>query len=480
MREGSFWIACDNSNINSNGYITYKYCPLDYCLPPYVKIQINLTTTNGADVQCANNRSGLLCGSCQPGLSLSLGSSRCIPCPNTWYINLLVILMVTFLCGIALVALLLFLNLSVAVGTLNGLIFYANIIDSSKSAFFTSSTKVFSVFISMLNLEIGFDVCFYKGMDTYWKTWIQLAFPMYVISLVIMIIILSRYSIRFSMLIAKKNPVATLATLVLLSYMTLLRTIITVLSQAKLNYSDDAHKMVWLPDANMSYLTGKHIPLFIAAILILAIGVVYTLLLFCWQWLLKHMKYHRLCHFFEAYHAPYQFKHRYWTGLLLFARIGIYLLIILHGHGNPNNNLLAIIAITSVLLFVKGHVVRCIYKDFKIDIIETICYLNIVLLSAVKLALLNFANLVIYHSIATYFSGTITLIILMYAVSYQVFFEFLLKLWKKIQQRRDSKNCEINDNLIGHTDIEYELLQNVCTPTPTSSIIDGQPPPEEA
>ena len=480
VREGSFWIACDNSNINSNGYITYKYCPLDYCLPPYVKIQINLTTTNGADVQCANNRSGLLCGSCQPGLSLSLGSSRCIPCPNTWYINLLVILMVTFLCGIALVALLLFLNLSVAVGTLNGLIFYANIIDSSKSAFFTSSTKVFSVFISMLNLEIGFDVCFYKGMDTYLKTWIQLAFPMYVISLVIMIIILSRYSIRFSMLIAKKNPVATLATLVLLSYMTLLRTIITVLSQAKLNYSDDAHKMVWLPDANMSYLTGKHIPLFIAAILILAIGVVYTLLLFCWQWLLKRMKYHRLCHFFEAYHAPYQFKHRYWTGLLLFARIGIYLLIILYGHGNPNNNLLAIIAITSVLLFVKGHVVRCIYKDFKIDIIETICYLNIVLLSAVKLALLNFANLVIYHSIATYFSGTITLIILMYAVSYQVFFEFLLKLWKKIQQRRDSKNREINDNLIGHTDIEYELLQNVCTPTPTSSIIDGQPPPEEA
>ena len=68
----------------------------------------------------------------------------------------------------------------------------------------------------------------------------------------------------------------------------------------------------------------------------------------------------------------------------------------------------------------------------------------------------------------------------MYAISYQVFFEFLLKLWKKIQQRKDSENLEINDNLIGHTDTEYELLQNVCTPTPTSSIIDGQPPREEA
>ena len=384
LREGSFWIAYENSSINSSGYITYNYCPLDYCLPPYMKIQINLTSTNGADVQCANNRSGLLCGNCQPGLSLSLGSSCCIPCPNTWYVNFMVIFFAAFLCGIALVALILFLNLSVAVGTVNALIFYANIIHSSKSTFFTSSTKAFSVFILMLNLEIGFDVCFFKGMDTYWKTWLQLAFPMYVILLVVMIIIVSRYSIRFSMLIAKKNPVATLATLILLSYTTLLRTIIAVLSQAELNYSDDIHKKVWLPDANINYLIGKHVPLFIVAILILGIGIAYTLLLFCWQWLLKRMKYHRLCHFFEAYHAPYKFKHRYWTGLLLFARIGIYLLIILCSHGNPHSNLLAIIAITSLLLFVKGHVVCCIYKDLKINIIETVCYLNIVLLSAVK------------------------------------------------------------------------------------------------
>ena len=119
VREGSFWIAYDNSSVNSSGYITYKYCPLDYCLPSYVKIQINLTMKNGADIQCANNCSRLLCGSCQPGLSLSLGSSHCIPCPNTWYVNFLVIFFVAFLCGIALIVLLLFLNLSVAVGTLN-------------------------------------------------------------------------------------------------------------------------------------------------------------------------------------------------------------------------------------------------------------------------------------------------------------------------------------------------------------------------
>ena len=65
LRDKSFWIAYDSKS----GYITYKYCSLDYCIPPYMELQINLSMTNGADVQHANNRSGLLCGSCQPGFN---------------------------------------------------------------------------------------------------------------------------------------------------------------------------------------------------------------------------------------------------------------------------------------------------------------------------------------------------------------------------------------------------------------------------
>ena len=54
-------------------------------------------------------------------------------------------------------------------------------------------------------------------MNTYIKTWLQLAFPAYVFLLVILVIIISSYSIKFSNLIGKKNPVATLAILILLS-----------------------------------------------------------------------------------------------------------------------------------------------------------------------------------------------------------------------------------------------------------------------
>ena len=73
------WITHINLN-NHSGYIIHPHCPFDYCQPPTENISMNLNLPNGADAQCAYNRSGTLCGACQEQLSLSLGSSRCLPC----------------------------------------------------------------------------------------------------------------------------------------------------------------------------------------------------------------------------------------------------------------------------------------------------------------------------------------------------------------------------------------------------------------
>ena len=121
------WISYINDT-NLTGYLVYPNCPFDYCLsasPP-----IDLNQPNGADAQCAFSCSSLLCGSCQPGLSLSLGSSHCLLCPSYWPVLLIAITIVAILAGIALVTLLLVLNMTVAVGTL---IFYANVVYANKS-----------------------------------------------------------------------------------------------------------------------------------------------------------------------------------------------------------------------------------------------------------------------------------------------------------------------------------------------------------
>ena len=228
------------------------------------------------------------------------------------------------------------LNLTVAVGTLNSIIFYANIIYANKSVYFSQSHSTFvSVFISWVNLDVGFDTCLFEGMNVYAKTWIELAFPVYIIFLVIFIIVISSHSSKFLNLIGKKNPVATLATLILLSYTRLLQIIITSFSFISLKYPNTTTKFLWLPDTNFDYDSHKwkFITLFCVAILILILGLLYTILLFSWQWLLhcsrskffkwtRNQKFHT---FIDTYHTPHTAKHRYWTGLLLLVRVIVYL-----------------------------------------------------------------------------------------------------------------------------------------------------------
>lgn len=72
--------------------------------------------------------------------------------------------------------------------------------------------------VSWLNLDIGLDICFFDGMTVESKAVVQLAFPSYVISLVIIIIIVSEYSSKFARIVGKGDPVAVLATMMLVSY----------------------------------------------------------------------------------------------------------------------------------------------------------------------------------------------------------------------------------------------------------------------
>ena len=104
VRQGNFWVTYINNSENSGGYLLYPNCPMDYCHPPGTKININLNIENGADAQCTLRHSGLLCGKCLPGLSLSLGSSHCIQCPTYWPVTFAAILIAAILGGMALVA----------------------------------------------------------------------------------------------------------------------------------------------------------------------------------------------------------------------------------------------------------------------------------------------------------------------------------------------------------------------------------------
>ena len=116
------------------------------------------------------------------------------------------------------------------------------------------------------------------------------------------------------------------------------------------------------PNATVVYLCGKHIALFIIAVFSLMLDVVYTVLLFSWQWLLRYqekpilcwVRNHKLCQFLELYHAPYTFGQRYWTGLLLLMRVVLYIVSAINVSGNPRVAVVSTISLVCFLPLLKG------------------------------------------------------------------------------------------------------------------------------
>ncbi len=80
-RGGGTWINASFFDLKSNpvasGVLIHFFCPFQQCLPEDSDVDLR-----DPDSQCAYNRTGILCGACKPGLSLTLTSPRCVKCTN--------------------------------------------------------------------------------------------------------------------------------------------------------------------------------------------------------------------------------------------------------------------------------------------------------------------------------------------------------------------------------------------------------------
>ena len=145
------------SNSVRNGLL-HDNCPLDYCKPTSFWLQLE-----HPDEQCAYKHSGLLCGRCKSNLSLAIGTSQCLECTNTH----LTLLLPFALAGLILVLFLIVCNLTVSMGTINGLVFYANIVrvnhafflQGKHTALFLMALIVTVLFILPFTLLLLFAPC---------------------------------------------------------------------------------------------------------------------------------------------------------------------------------------------------------------------------------------------------------------------------------------------------------------------------------
>ena len=377
--EAEFWVCSLRKNHSYQGLILYKTCPIDYCKEGTVNILLD-----DPDDQCANHRTGLLCGGCAGNYSLMLGSSRCGECSHAY----LALLLPFAAAGIALVVFLSVLRLTVATGMINSIILYANIVQANRELFLPKRNAL-TLFIAWFNLDFGIETCFYQGMTAYAKTWLQFVFPIYIWILMSFIIVMSRYSIIVSRLIGH-NPIAVLATLLLMSYTKILKIIIDVFSSVTLEYPNDEFVPSWLKDANVSYLKSGHLLLSVVATLVLAFFFLpYTFLLLAgfklYPYFAKKRVHwlHRLKPLLDSYYAPYRPHTRYWTGFLLLVRCALYVFFSFNSLGATQRSLLAISIAFTALLTTAWFPIR-VYRSSFNNYVEASVYVNLVVLSATK------------------------------------------------------------------------------------------------
>ena len=130
VRPVNSWLGFINESSTELVVAFARNCPLGCCKPDVVKITLNTSSS-----QCEPHRTGLLCGKCdsEGGYSLTLGNGRCAMCSNTY----LLLLFPLALAGLLLVVVLFALNLTVTEGSINGLIFYANVLSMSNAVQFS-------------------------------------------------------------------------------------------------------------------------------------------------------------------------------------------------------------------------------------------------------------------------------------------------------------------------------------------------------
>ena len=433
-----YWIG-----MTGNHLIISPNCPIFYCNSDLLQSGLTLDEVM-LNKQCSNGRQGLLCSECPSGYSSVIGSLKCKRCSSVWLLQL----PLYALAGIVTVALLFFFNLTLLQGTIMGVVLYANIMGLMEDFLQEHAWNPLFIFLSILNHQSGAGVCFYDGMDQFARALLQFVFPFYLFTLLIVIIIVTHkcgYRMFRKARFIARRAVPVLATIMVLTYTSLVSTAIVPLRYATLYNADTAQgERVWLYQPTLPYFGGQHLVL---GILSIAVTVLY-LIPFTFTMLfgdLMRRYIHKLwfSHFMDVLHGGFRWPLGFWIGLRLLLRV---ILVVINISTNPNTSAFCTFVTAGTLLVVQLLVrpfrdpnqfredthlqgppsckrncltlIRKFFNTYHAPLFDTLYLQNIVLMSAIAfgsssqtvvlsvagvnililLALVQFAVILVYHA----------------------------------------------------------------------------------
>ena len=340
---------------------------------------------------CPPTKTGPLCSTCTTvnGIKYSVvfGSSECKQCSNWWLLTLILYVVA----GPLLIYLLFALKLTLTTGTLNGIIFYAQTIGIVNTKFILSH-KVISlmyssahVFLSMLSFNLAFPLCFYNGMTELWKFSLSLLFPLYLLTIVILLIILSRYSLRLSNRIAHSS-VQVLVTVVHLSFTSMFTGMSNIVIPINIYTNDTSNPIlkVWYRDGTVEYGKGGHLILMIFILLFVGpVMLSYMTILVAGRPLMRVDKLREYIRpVYEAIHAPYKHNKEFFFTTRLLLLVFLYTLDILYKAGDIHKS--DFIAIPVIAFYVTIEVFCRPFRKMWLNVFDLFIMWNSVIVFGIS------------------------------------------------------------------------------------------------
>ena len=237
-----------------------KACPagVEYIVLPQIQ-----------DDQCRDGHGGTLCMNCAENRTFTYLALKCIDnifC-RSWHPYILLMLTVScpFLIGISLI-LAVQIQSDIGSGYLYGPLFFLAVLSQLPLGEYPTLDKIVSVFAANVLLQFkvfGFiPWCFFPSMNPLYSTFLQFLNPIIMFVVLLTTVFIAQRCPR-KFLTLQRSPMQAMCILILVSYWSLIRTSILILTPVYFN-----ENVVVLLQPDLLYLNDTHIPLWITSLLI--------------------------------------------------------------------------------------------------------------------------------------------------------------------------------------------------------------------
>ena len=314
------------------GKPTVTYCPINYC---------NFTcceTSNGyyhlspiRNDQCRSHRSGVACGSCKYGYTLSFDSTECLNIESCTVGQTVMVILLTVTYWIAIVIIVFtIMYYRVGIGYMYCITYYYSIADIILSQNLQASRGLYltvSIMSSCSKLTPQFlgELCLINGMSGIDQQFIHFIHPTTIIVILIAISLSARSSVRISAFISRAI-IRVICLLLLLSYTSIASTSLLLMRSLLFHDIDKVYTYV-SPD--IEYFHGRHLAYGIVALLCIVTIVIGLPLLLIIEPLINHkINFTRIKPLLDQFQGCYTDKYHCFAGYYMICRLVLIAIII--------------------------------------------------------------------------------------------------------------------------------------------------------